>query len=85
MRALIMTILATGMLVAASAALAQTYDPRFPVCVSVATIDGTSISCGPGTLAQCQASASGRGAQCFANPYYAQPDKKASRRSSQRH
>jgi hypothetical protein len=84
-RALIGTILVMGMMLAASAIQAQTYDPRYPVCVQVATIDGTSIGCGYGTLAQCQASASGRGAQCYANPYYAHASKRASRRANQRH
>jgi hypothetical protein len=79
MRALIGTILVMGMVLATSAVPAQTYDSRYPVCVQVATVDGTSIGCGYGTLAQCQASASGRGAQCFANPYYAHANKKASR------
>jgi hypothetical protein len=83
MRALIGTILVIGMMAATSAVQAQTYDPRYPVCVQAATIDGTSIGCGFGTLAQCQASASGRGAQCFANPYYAHANKKASRRANQ--
>jgi Protein of unknown function (DUF3551) len=85
MRALIVTILVMGMMLATSAIQAQTYDPRYPVCVQVATIDGTSIGCGYGTLAQCQASTSGRGAQCYANPYYAHANKKASRRANQRH
>jgi len=84
MRALIGTILMMGMMLATSAVQAQTYDPRYPVCMQVATIDGTSIGCGYGTLAQCQASASGRAAQCYANPYYAHAKKKASRRANQR-
>jgi hypothetical protein len=85
MRALIGTILVMGMMLATSAIQAQTYDPRYPVCVQAATIDGTSIGCGYGTLAQCQASASGRGALCYANPYYAYTNKKASWRANQRH
>jgi hypothetical protein len=85
MRAPIGTILVMGMTLATSAVQAQTYDPRYPVCIEVATIDGTSVGCGYGTLAQCQASASGRAAQCFANPYYAHANKKASRRADQRH
>ena len=71
-----------ALMLATSAASAQTYDPRYPVCLEVVSIDGTSIRCGYGTLAQCQASASGRGAQCFANPYYAPANKKASRRAN---
>jgi hypothetical protein len=85
MRALNGTVLVMGMMLATSAVQAQTYDPRYPVCIEVATIDGTSVGCGYGTLAQCQASASGRAAQCFANPYYVHANKKASRRGDQRH
>jgi Protein of unknown function (DUF3551) len=81
MRALIGTILAMGTMLATAPVQAQMYDPRYPVCVQVATIDGSSFGCGYGTLAQCQASASGRGAQCFANPYYVPANKKASRRA----
>ena len=84
MRALIGTILVMGMMLATSALQAQTYDPRYPVCVQVATIDGTSIGCGFTSLAQCQESASGLAAQCYANPYYVHATKKASRRANQR-
>ena len=48
------------------------------------TRDGTSIGCGFTSLAQCQESASGLAAQCYANPYYAHATRKASRRASQR-
>src|SRR5262249_26618830 len=84
MRLPIGTIIVTAMMLTASAASAQTYDPRYPVCVQVASPDGTSIGCGYSTMAQCQASASGRGAQCFANPYYAPAEKKPSRRAHPR-
>jgi hypothetical protein len=84
MRRLTGTILLMGMMLSTSAIQAQTYDPRYPVCVQLATIDGTSIGCGYGTLAQCQASAAGRGAQCYANPFYAHANKKTSRRANQR-
>jgi hypothetical protein len=61
----------------ASPAQAQTYDPRYPICMQVSTIDGSSIGCGYSTMAQCKASASGRSAQCFANPYFAGASKRA--------
>ena len=46
MRRLTGTILLMGMMLSTSAVQAQTYDPRYPVCVQLATIDGTSIGCG---------------------------------------
>jgi len=55
----------------AAPALAQTYDPNYPVCLQVYSIDGRYIACGYTSLAQCNATASGRSAQCIVNPYYA--------------
>src|SRR5215470_5160515 len=43
MRRLTGTILLMGMMLSTSAIQAQTYDPRYPVCVQLATTDGTSI------------------------------------------
>ena len=51
-------------------ARAQTYDPHYPVCLQTYGIDGSSIQCRYGSMAACQVSASGRAAQCIANPYY---------------
>ena len=56
----------------ATPAAAQTYDPRFPVCIEVYTIDGSSIDCSFRSIAQCAATASGQSAQCYANPYATQ-------------
>ncbi|BAL77233.1 DUF3551 domain-containing protein [Bradyrhizobium cosmicum] len=53
-------------------AAAQTYDPRYPVCMEVYTIDGSSIDCSFTSIAQCAATASGQSAQCYANPYAVQ-------------
>jgi len=65
--------LAAGLLGAglfgAMPAAAQTYDPRYPVCIEVYTLDGSSIDCSFMTMAQCTATASGQSAQCYANPY----------------
>jgi hypothetical protein len=55
----------------ATPALAQTYDPNYPVCLQSYGIGGGSIECGYGSLAQCNASASGRSAQCITNPFFA--------------
>jgi hypothetical protein len=57
---------------AAAPARAQTYDPAYPVCLQV--YQGWNdyyFECGYTSLAQCNASASGRSAQCIVNPYYA--------------
>lgn len=57
---------------AATPAAAQTYDPRYPVCLQVyqGFVD-YYFECGFTSMAQCQMSASGRAASCVVNPYYA--------------
>ena len=52
-------------------ARAQTYDPKYPVCLQAYGIEGDYIECAYITLAQCAMSASGRAAQCIVNPYFA--------------
>jgi hypothetical protein len=64
----ILTI-ATGL--AATPALAQTYDPGYPVCLQAFGEKTGYIECGYISMAQCAASASGRAAQCIINPYFA--------------
>ena len=54
---------------------AQTYDPNFPVCLQVYVPRGGYIDCSFTSLPQCQATASGRGAQCYTNPYFAYANK----------
>ena len=56
-------------------AQAQTYDPRYAVCMKV--YDGSFgrgewIDCSYVSLRQFQASAFGRAAMCVMNPYFAQ-------------
>jgi hypothetical protein len=70
MRALTWIIVAVGTILT-MAAQAQTYDPRYPVCLQVWTISGSYIACGYSSMAQCAATASGRAAQCLVNPYFA--------------
>jgi hypothetical protein len=72
MRLLTCTILAIGTLLAAAPAGAQTYDPKYPVCLQIYGIDGGYIDCSFTSLPQCAASASGRSAQCVENPYFGQ-------------
>jgi hypothetical protein len=67
MRLLALTILAIA---AAGPAAAQTYDPRYPVCLRVYG-PATYNECTYTSLAQCQATASGRAAECYPNAFYA--------------
>jgi Protein of unknown function (DUF3551) len=69
MRAPGLAILAVGTFLSSSAG-AQTYAPDHPVCLHV--YGRTSYyECLYTSLAQCNASASGRSAQCVVNPYFA--------------
>jgi len=57
---------------AAPSARAQTYDPKYPVCLQI--YQGYTdyyFECAYTSLPQCRMSASGRAAQCVINPYYA--------------
>ena len=69
MRRPAVALLVTGMLLA-SAAHAQTYDPRFPVCMQIYGPVGYA-DCRYATLEQCRYLAVGRSATCIANPYFA--------------
>lgn len=80
--------LAMGFIAAVSAAAparAQTYDPNYPVCLQVyqGGLTDYYFECNYTSLPQCNASASGRAAQCVVNPYYAGP--KRAPPSSRRH
>ena len=79
MRIPALAILTIATIFAAPAARAQTYDPAYPVCIQTYGISGSTIECGFNSLAQCAASASGRSAQCYNNPYFAQRDRKPPR------
>jgi hypothetical protein len=53
-------------------AAAQTYDPAYPVCLHVfPSWGGSYYECAHTSPPQCNASASGRAAQCVINPYFA--------------
>ena len=80
MRVLACTILTIASVLVAAPAPAQTYNPNFPVCLQTYANGGGYIDCSFTSLAQCAASASGRGAQCLNNPYFAQGDRKLPRR-----
>jgi Protein of unknown function (DUF3551) len=76
MRTPFLTLMAIAALQAAAPAQAQTYDPRFPVCMHIYTGGGRGgggdyYDCSFTSIPQCRASASGRSASCDVNPYYA--------------
>ena len=73
-RTLALAILTIAMVSAAPSARAQTYDPAYPVCLQVYQgFTDYYFECAYTSLPQCNASASGRAAQCVVNPYYAKP------------
>jgi len=57
LRALIWTIAAIGVVIAATPATAQTYDPNYPVCLQAYAPEGGYIHCSCASM-----TASGRGA-----------------------
>jgi len=67
MRALLISVLLMGLTI--GVARAQMYDPAFPVCLQSYGLQ-SGISCRFKSMGQCRAVASGRSAQCIANPYY---------------
>ncbi|MGY3033184.1 hypothetical protein ACVIIV_002354 [Bradyrhizobium sp. USDA 4354] len=93
MRLPILTLTAVAALFVAADASAQTYDPRYPVCMHVYTPGGFTggggdyYDCSFTSLPQCRASASGRAASCDLNPYYAfdQPPARPRKRHKQQH
>jgi hypothetical protein len=70
MRHLAFAILAIGTAFVAGPAAAQTYAPGYPVCLHVYG-PVNYYECRYSSLAQCNASASGRSAQCVVSPYAA--------------
>ncbi|WP_291859598.1 DUF3551 domain-containing protein [Bradyrhizobium sp.] len=81
MRIPALAILTLATFFTAEAASAQTYDPKYPVCLQV--YQGWNdyyFECGYTSLAQCRMSASGRAAQCIVNPYYGGGKAKPGRR-----
>jgi hypothetical protein len=68
----------------ATPAMAQTYDPSYPVCMQVYGRVGY-YDCRYESLAQCAVSASGRSALCMFNPYAANAVREPSVRHYRRH
>ena len=73
MRALAWITLAIGTTLVSTPLQAQTYDPNYPVCMHAYGGQGDYIDCSYTSLAQCNATASGRGAQCEINPFASRP------------
>jgi Protein of unknown function (DUF3551) len=71
MRILPLVILTIATVLTAAPARAQTYDPAYPVCLHVYGRGAIYYECRYTSLPQCNASASGRAAQCVINPYFA--------------
>ena len=70
----------------AAPARAQTYDPNYPVCLQVYDdMVHYYFECGYTSIPQCQASVSGRAAQCVVNPYYVGPQAKPGRHKKRTH
>jgi hypothetical protein len=71
-RSLALALLAIATVSLAGQAEAQTYDPAYPVCLQIYQGGMTDyyFECAYTSMPQCQASASGRAAQCVVNPYY---------------
>jgi hypothetical protein len=71
MRIPALAILTVATVLTAAPARAQTYDPTYPVCLHAYSRGGSYYECRYTSLPQCNASASGRSAQCVINPYFA--------------
>jgi hypothetical protein len=63
-------IVAMGLIFAAAKAAAQTYDPGFPVCMQVITLNVNYPDCRFVSMEQCKSSVSGRAGYCLRNPYF---------------
>ena len=70
MRILALAIFAIAAASLAGPAAAQTYAPGYPVCLHVWG-PANYYECRYTSMAQCNASASGRAAQCMLNPNFA--------------
>jgi uncharacterized protein DUF3551 len=59
-------------ILAVTPAVAQRYDPRYPVCFEGKLGASLLIDCSYASLDQCRMTASGLSATCYANPYWSQ-------------
>ena len=71
MRILFWAVLTIAAISATASARAQTYNPRYPVCMKVIqNFGGERYECAYDSLEQCAASAVGLSATCIVNPFY---------------
>jgi hypothetical protein len=71
MRVLVLAILTIATVSVTSSARAQTYNPRYPVCMKVIEMfGGERYECLFYSLEQCYQSTVGLGATCVTNPFY---------------
>ena len=76
MRVLAMAILTLSILALTAIAMtsptrAQTYNPRYPICLKVIqNFGGERYECAYESIEQCRQSQGGLPAQCVVNPYY---------------
>ncbi len=80
MRIPVLAIVTTAAVLTAMPAHAQRYSPGAPICLQTYGIAGNNVDCSFVSLPQCQATASGRPAECYVNPYYAGPPRAPKRR-----
>jgi len=73
MRGLVWLISGIGIIVAASSASAQRFDPNYPVCMEKYGEDGSRIECFFTSMAQCKEGTRASAAICFDNPYFKPP------------
>jgi len=71
MRIPALVILTAVTVLTSAPASAQTYGGGYPVCLQHYRWGGSDIECAYTSIAQCNATASGLGAVCLTNPYYA--------------
>ncbi|WFU39154.1 DUF3551 domain-containing protein [Bradyrhizobium sp. CB82] len=85
MRTLCWKILLVPTILLVAPAMAQRYDPNYPVCLQKWGEGGfTAIDCSYTSLDQCRMTASGRSATCYANPYWPQANQASQRRASRK-
>ena len=76
MRVTLLTMLAAGMIAATATARAQTYDPRYPICLQTfGPFQG--IDCSYISMTQCRFATGIRASQCITNPYYGRSKRRA--------
>lgn len=86
MRVLTSAFVVAAAVLTAAPARAQMYDPAYPVCLQIYQgMTDFYVECSFTSLPQCNASASGRAAQCIVNPYYAARKTAPPMRQDRRH